>query len=130
MRLVALRLICQHWGLLRYKIRRIDISFIFSLSVNSPPYCGACQSCFKRISVFITRTRKWNTWMLHHDNSPCHTALSVTQFLSKKKKQIVVILQPPYSPDLSPCDVSSFPKIPILSIKHTILEPSITFKKL
>jgi hypothetical protein len=42
--------------------------------------------------------------MLHHDNAPCHTAISVNKFLAKKG--ISVVLQPPYSPDLSPCDFS------------------------
>ena len=32
-------------------------------------------------------------WMLHHDNAPCHTALSVTEFFTSKG--IPVILQPP-----------------------------------
>jgi hypothetical protein len=25
-----------------------------------------------------------NNWMLHHDNAPCHTAISVIEFLAKK----------------------------------------------
>jgi len=25
-----------------------------------------------------------DTWMLHHDNAPCHTAISVKEFLAKK----------------------------------------------
>ena len=43
-----------------------------------------------------------NNWMLHHDNAPCHMAISVIEFLSKKG--IPVVPQPAYSPDLSPCD--------------------------
>ena len=43
-----------------------------------------------------------DNWMLHHDNAPCHTAISVIEFLAKKG--IPVVPQPPYSPDLSPCD--------------------------
>ena len=46
-------------------------------------------------------------WMLHHDNAPCHSALSVTQFLTPKG--MPVVLQPP-SLDLSPCDFILFPK--------------------
>jgi len=41
-------------------------------------------------------------WMLHHDNAPCHTAISMFEFLAKKG--IPVVPQPPYSPDRSPCD--------------------------
>jgi transposase len=48
-------------------------------------------------------------WMLHHDNAPCHTALSIIEFLTSKG--IPVVPQPPYSPDLSPCDIFLFPKL-------------------
>ena len=48
-----------------------------------------------------------DNWMLHHDNAPCHTAISVIEFLAKKG--IPVVPQPPHSPDLSPCDFF-FPK--------------------
>jgi len=47
--------------------------------------------------------------MLHHDNAPCHTAISVNEFLTKKG--IPVVPQPPYSPDLSPLDFFLFPKL-------------------
>ena len=42
------------------------------------------------------------TWILHHDNAPAHTALSVKQFLVMK--EITMLHHPPYSPDLAPCD--------------------------
>jgi len=47
--------------------------------------------------------------MLHHYNAPCHTAISVNEFLDKKG--ISVVPQPPYSPDLSSCDFFLFPKL-------------------
>jgi len=47
--------------------------------------------------------------MLHHDNAPCHTAISVIEFLAKKG--IPVVSQPPYSPDVSPCYFCLFPKL-------------------
>ena len=50
-----------------------------------------------------------DNWMLHHDKAPCHTAISVIEFLAKKG--IPVVPQPPYSPDLSPCDFFLFPKL-------------------
>ena len=46
-------------------------------------------------------------WMLHH-NAPCHTAVSVTEFLTSKS--IPVVPQLP-SPDLSLCDFLLFPKL-------------------
>lgn len=48
-------------------------------------------------------------WILHHDNAPCHTAFNVTQFLTSK--EIPVLPQPPYLPDLTPCDFFLFPMI-------------------
>jgi len=50
-----------------------------------------------------------NHWMLHHDNAPCHMVISVIEFLAKKC--IPVVPQPPYSPDLSPCDFFLFPAL-------------------
>jgi transposase len=41
--------------------------------------------------------------LLHHDNAPCHAALSVREFLAKYS--ILVVPYPPYSPDLAPCDL-------------------------
>ena len=52
-----------------------------------------------------------NSWMLHHTNAPCHTAISVTEFLAKKG--IPVVPQHPYSPDLSMCDIFLFPKLKV-----------------
>ena len=50
-----------------------------------------------------------NSWILHHDNAPAHTALSVREFLASK--QITVLEHPAYSPDLAPSDFFLFPKI-------------------
>ena len=47
--------------------------------------------------------------MLHHDNVPCHTAVSINEFLAEKN--IPVVPQPPYSPDRSPCDFFLFPRL-------------------
>jgi len=50
-----------------------------------------------------------NSWQLHHDNAPAHTSLLVREFLAKNNT--VMMPQPPYSPDLAPCDFFFFPKI-------------------
>jgi hypothetical protein len=50
-----------------------------------------------------------NSWILHHDNAPTHTALSVREFLATK--QITVLLHPAYSPDLAHSDFFLFPKM-------------------
>jgi len=43
-----------------------------------------------------------NSWILHHDNAPAHTALSVREFLATK--QITVLEHPAYSRTLAPSD--------------------------
>jgi transposase/AraC-like DNA-binding protein len=48
-------------------------------------------------------------WQFHHDNAPAHKAQLVQQFLAKHN--IPQVQQPPYSPDLAPCDFFLFPKI-------------------
>jgi transposase len=55
-----------------------------------------------------------NGWILHQHNAPAHNALSVRQFLAKKK-QVPVLHHAPYSPDLAPCDCFLFPKL-----KHSL----------
>jgi len=41
-----------------------------------------------------------NSWILHHNNAPAHTALPVREFSATK--QITVLEHPVYSPDLAP----------------------------
>ena len=62
-------------------------------------------------SVREKRRELWETtsWLLHHDNSPAHNTLGIQEFLAKNN--IVVLEQPPYSPDLAPCDFFLFPKL-------------------
>lgn len=62
-----------------------------------------------RKRVIRVRPNIKNKWVLHHDNAPCHTAISINEFLASKN--IPVAPQPPYSPDLSPCDFFLFPKL-------------------
>ena len=63
----------------------------------------------------LERLQKWvqwvrrdiaDDWVLQHDNAPAHTALSIQEFLAKKN--IPVLPQPLYSPDLAPCDFYLF----------------------
>ncbi|KAG5308728.1 MOS1T transposase, partial [Pseudoatta argentina] len=48
-------------------------------------------------------------WLLHHDNAPAHTSLLVREFLAKNNT--LMMPQPPYSPDLAPCNFFLFPKL-------------------
>ena len=62
-------------------------------------------------SVREKRRELWqdNSWLLHHDNAPAHNALNIRQFLAERN--IAVLEQPQYSPDLAPCDFFLFPKL-------------------
>ena len=75
----------------------------------------------KRLREKVRRKRPeifaYNSWILHHDNAPAHTALSVREFSATK--QITVSENPAYSPDLAPIDFFLFPKIKeILKGRH------------
>jgi transaldolase len=48
-------------------------------------------------------------WALHHDNAPAHTAQSIQVLLASHG--IPVVQQPPYSPDIAPCDFWLFPQL-------------------
>jgi len=62
-------------------------------------------------SVREKRRELWETrsWVLYHDNAPVHNALGIQEFLAKNN--IAVLEQPPYSPDLAPCDFFLFSKL-------------------
>jgi len=76
-------------------------------TVNKQYYREVLERLRKR--VHRVRPEIADTWMLRHDNAPCHTAISVNEFLAKKG--ISVVPQPPYSPDLSPRDFFLSPKL-------------------
>ena len=61
-------------------------------------------------SVREKRRKLWETrsWLLHHDNVPSHNAVGIPEFLAKNNN--AALEQPPYSPDLAPCDFFVFPK--------------------
>ena len=67
----------------------------------------------KRLRDAVQRKRPelwWSgEWLLHHENAPAHTTLSVRQFLMKNG--MTTALHPPYSPDLAPCDFFLFPRM-------------------
>jgi len=64
-----------------------------------------------RDAVRRKRPELWRSgeWLLHHDNAPAHTALSVRQFLTKNG--MTTASHTPYSPDLAPCDFFLFPRM-------------------
>ena len=64
-----------------------------------------------RESVRRKRPEKWQDgdWILHHDNAPAHTSHLVQQFLAKHGT--AQLQQPPYLPDLAPCDFFVFSRL-------------------
>ena len=52
---------------------------------------------------------KSGQWHFHQDNAPVHNSILVTDYLTKMG--IKTVAQPPYSPDLAPCDFCLFPKL-------------------
>ena len=59
---------------------------------------------WKRPALF-----KSGLWHFHWDNAPVHNSILATDYLSKMG--IKTVPQPPYSPDLTPCDFWLFPKL-------------------
>jgi len=62
-------------------------------------------------SVHQKRREKWwdGNWILHHNNAPAHTSHLVQQFLAKHGT--AQLQEPPFSPDLAPCDFFLFPRL-------------------
>ena len=52
---------------------------------------------------------KSGQWHFHQDNAPVHNSILVTDYLTKMG--IKIVPQPPYRPDLAPCDFLLFPKL-------------------
>lgn len=78
-------------------------------TVNGNFYCDVLKRLLE--SIQCKRPSKWmsNDWALHHDNTPAHTSVAVTELLASKN--VTVIPHPNYSPDLAPCDFFLFPKL-------------------
>ena len=69
------------------------------------------REILERLRKRVVRVRPSiaDNWILHHDNAPCHMAISVIEFLPKNG--IPVVPQRPHSPDLSPCEFFLFRKL-------------------
>ena len=66
------------------------------------------------------------SWLLHYDNAPAHSALSIWKFLAKNF--IAMLEQPPYSQDLAPYNFFLFPKLNGV-LKETPFQNSTTIKR-
>jgi len=78
-------------------------------TVNSGLYCKVLRRLREKVRRHRPQLWREQTWLLHHDKAPSHTAVLTHQFLAKNK--IALIPHPPYSPDLGPCDFFLFPKM-------------------
>ena len=84
--------------------------FLRGQTVNNEYYLQGQRRLREAIRKKRPDLWKDNSWLLHHDNATAHhTSLLVRKFLAKNNT--VTMLQPPYSPDMTPCDFFLFPKM-------------------
>ncbi|UYV85110.1 hypothetical protein LAZ67_X004608 [Cordylochernes scorpioides] len=78
-------------------------------TITADSYLGVLRRL--REAIRQKRPELWRSksWILHHDNAPAHTALKISKFLQGHSTS--VFPQPPYSPDLAPCDFFLFGKL-------------------
>ena len=80
-----------------------------SMTVNKVYYVEVLREFRKRFRRKRPALFKSGQWHFHQDNAPVHNSILVTDYLTKMG--IKTVLQPPYSPDLDPCDCWSFPNL-------------------
>ena len=77
-------------------------------TVNKEYYVEVLREFRKRFRWKRPALFKSAQWHFHQDNAPVHNSILVTDYLTKVG--IKTVPQPPYSPDLAPCDFWLFPK--------------------
>ena len=78
-------------------------------TVNKEYYLQVIRNLREAIRQKRPDLWKNKNWLLHHDNARAHTSLLVRKFLAKNNT--LMMMQPPYSPDLAPCDFFLFPRL-------------------
>ncbi|UYV63271.1 hypothetical protein LAZ67_2003604 [Cordylochernes scorpioides] len=98
-------------------------------TVNKEYYLQVIRNLREAIRQKRPDLWKNKNWLLHHDNAPAHTSLLVRDFLAKNNT--LMMPQPPYSPDLPPCDFFLFPKLkrPMKGRRYTTLDEIKTASK-
>ena len=71
-------------------------------TVNKEYYVKVLREFSKRFRWKSPALFKSGQWHFHQDNAPVHNSILVTDNLTKRG--IKTTPQPPYSPDLAPCD--------------------------
>ena len=77
-------------------------------TVNKKYYVDVLREFRKRFCRKKTALFKSGQWHFHQDNAPVHNSILVTDYLTKMG--IKTVPQPPFCPDLGPCDFWLFPK--------------------
>ena len=78
-------------------------------TVNKEYYVEVLREFRKRFRRNSPALLKLGQWHFHQDNARVHNSILVTDYLTKMG--IKTVPQPPYSPDLAPCDFWLFPKL-------------------
>ena len=76
--------------------------------VNAEFYVGVLDRLLKKIWRVRTAKFQSSEWFFFHDNAPPHNAATVKKFLANRN--VAILQNPPYSPDLAPADYFLFPK--------------------
>ena len=78
-------------------------------TVNKEYYVEVLREFRKRFRRKRPALFKSAQWHFYQDNAPVHNSILLTNYLTKMG--IKTVPQPPYSPDLAPCDFWFFPKL-------------------
>ena len=78
-------------------------------TVNKEYYVEVLREFRKRFLGKRPALFKSGQWHFHQDNAPVFNSILVTDYLTKM--DIKTVPQPPYSPDLAPCDFWLFPTL-------------------
>ena len=78
-------------------------------TVNEEYYVEVLREFRKRFHRKRPALFKSGQWHFHQDNAPVHKSILVKNYLTKM--DIKTIPQPPYIPDIAPCDFCLFPKL-------------------
>ncbi|UYV76008.1 hypothetical protein LAZ67_13002114 [Cordylochernes scorpioides] len=98
-------------------------------TVNKEYYMQVMRNLREAIRQKRPDLWKNKNWLLHHDNAPAHTSLLARNFLAKNNT--LMMPQPPYSPDMTPCDFFLFPKLkrPMKGRRYAMLDEIKTASK-
>ena len=97
-------------------------------TVNKEYYVEVLRGFRKRFRRKRPALFKSGQWHFHQDNTQVHNSILVTDYLTKM--DIKTVPQPPYSPDLAPCDFWLFPKLKekLRGCRYDTIEKMVTQK--